>query len=676
LWLRHFLAYTRALPPTGTPHGSIQAADHKPPEPGRGDLIVCGLAGILRHDGGPVQPAVLEAMTAVLAHRGPDGQATRTVGGAGLGHRRLAIVDRSPAGEQPMCDDRGTLWIVCNGEIYNHLELRRELERRGFAFRSRCDTEVILYLYRLYGDDCVQHLRGMFAFALWDSERRRLLLARDRFGEKPLFYMDDGEQFCFASELKSLQRHPAFPWDVDPAAIHRFLAMDYIPAPDSVFAAVRKLPAAHRLVVEAGQARLQRYWRLDYGAQPSGAPLAELQDEVLRRFDESVRLRLMGEVPVGVFLSGGIDSNTIASAVSRVSGQPVRTFTIGFDDPRHDESRYAREAARALGTEHHERVLAPNLEALLPRVVAHFDEPFGDPSAIPTWCLAEMAGRHITVALSGEGGDEAFAGYQRYRKHQIARRAWLLPGPLRRALGQMLRKVLPTALPGAQPLRGAADLLTAREATLDEVYGRWLLHCDGATAGRLYAPGLRDAVELEDPVRLLAGLLGSSGARDPVNAMLDVDQQTYLADDLLLKLDVAAMAHAVEGRSPFLDHEFAAFVAAIPGRYKLRHGTGKWLLRRALRGRLPPAVLSRGKRGFGLPLDQWLAGPLRPLLHDTLASRAARERGLFEPRAVQAMLDEGPSHKPQQAHLLWNLLVLELWFGAAKTWRTGPQHTA
>lgn len=627
---------------------------------------MCGLAGIVRHDGEAVQPALLEAMTTVLAHRGPDGQGARILGAAGLGHRRLAIVDRSPAGDQPMCDDRGTLWIICNGEIYNHVALRRDLEQRGFSFRSRSDTEVILYLYRLYGDDCVNHLRGMFAFALWDSEARRLLLARDRFGQKPLYYMNDGEQFCFASELKSLRQHPAFRGQLDPTAIHRFLAMDYIPAPDSVYATVRKLPAAHRLVVESGQLRLHRYWRLDYGAPARREPLAGLQEELLRRFEEAVRMRLMGEVPVGVFLSGGIDSNAIACAVSRVSSQPVRTFSIGFDDPGHDESRQARAAADMLGTEHHELVLAPDLESLLPKVVAHFDEPFGDPSAIPTWCLSEMAGRHITVALSGEGGDEAFAGYPRYRKHQFARRIWLLPRPLRLALGRALQNVLPAALPGAHPLRGAADLLTAHERTLAEVYSRWLLHCDVGTAQRLYAPGFRDAVEPRDPVRLLAALFSASVARDPINAMLDVDQQSYLADDLLVKLDMAAMAHSVEGRSPFLDHEFAAFVAALPGHYKLRGGTGKWLLRRAFRGRLPPAVLARGKRGFGLPLERWLAGPLHPLLHDTLASQAARQRGLFEPRAVQALLNAGPRRRPQDLYLLWNLLVLELWFAAAR----------
>jgi asparagine synthase (glutamine-hydrolysing) len=291
------------------------------------------------------------------------------------------------------------------------------------------------------------------------------------------------------------------------------------------------------------------------------------QEELLQRFDESVRLRLMGEVPVGVFLSGGIDSNAIASAVSRVSTQPVRTFTIGFDDPGQDESRQAREAARVLGTEHHELVLAPDLGALLPKVVAHFDEPFGDPSAIPTWCLAEMASGHITVALSGEGGDEAFAGYPRYRKHQVARRVWLLPRPLRLGLGRLLQKALPDDMSGAHPLRGAADLLSAGQPSLGEVYGRWLLHCDAGTAEDLYAPGLRDAVRLGEPTRLLAGLFDASAARDPVNAMLDVDQQTYLADDLLPKLDVTAMAHSVEGRSPFLDHEFAGFVAAIPGAY-------------------------------------------------------------------------------------------------------------
>lgn len=623
---------------------------------------MCGISGIVQTNGAPVPAGLLQRMNDVLAHRGPDRQDTRILGSTGLGHRRLAIVDRSPAGDQPMCDDSGHLWIVCNGEIYNHDVLRKMLEQRGFRFKSRSDTEVILYLYRLYGDDCVDYLRGMFAFAIWDTQAQRLLMSRDRFGQKPLFYTHQEGRFAFASELKSLRQDPELALEIDPGAIHQFLTMDSVPAPGSIYESVKKLPAAHQLVLEDGKIRLRRYWRLDYGTESKDIPPADLAQQVRERLGESIRMRLMGEVPVGIYLSGGIDSNAIASMVCRESSHKVMSFSIGFNESSHDEGGFARRSAQFLGTEHHELVLSPDLESLIPSIVAHFDEPFGDPSAIPTWCLSEMASRHITVALSGEGGDEAFAGYPRYRKHGVARALWSLPQPLRKASGQILGRLLPSLSHRRITLWGLTDLLDASDQTLNQLYGRWLFHNDNNTANNLYTADFAAAAELDAPSSLLAKLFAESNATDPVNAMLDVDQRSYLANDLLTKLDMAAMAHSVEGRSPFLDHEFAAFVATIPGQFKLRGKTGKWILRQAFQGLMEPTVLDREKRGFGIPLPVWLGGPLKELLHDTLLSRASLERGLFNRGQLQSLVEGPPDHEPHTCYLLWNLLVLELWF--------------
>jgi len=626
---------------------------------------MCGISGIVQYDGRPVPQDLLDRMTSVLAHRGPDHQGTRILGSVGLGCRRLAIVDRSPAGQQPMCDSGETIWIVCNGEIYNHDALRKMLEQQGFRFKSRSDTEVILYLYRLYGDDCVNYLRGMFAFAIWDTENQRLLLTRDRFGQKPLYYANQSGRFSFASEIKSLRQDEGLPLDIDPAAIHRFLTMDYIPAPGSIFRAVNKLPAAHQLVFEKGKISLRCYWRLDYAVPPNRLPVAELEHEIISRLGEAVKLHLMGEVPWGVYLSGGIDSNAVAALVCRHSSQNVKTFSIGFKQASHDESAFARTAASHLGTEHHELILSPDRPELVPKIVGHFDEPFGDSSAVPTWCLSEMAGRHITVALAGEGGDEAFAGYDRYRKHRIARALWLLPRTARHASGAILRRLLPLSLPADSPLWRLADVLNGRHKSLDHLYSQWLFHNSAQTAGLLYSAEFAAAASLDDPVEWLVDLFAHSAATDPVNAMLDVDQRSYLADDLLPKVDIASMAHSVEVRSPFLDHEFAAFAASIPGHHKLRGKTGKWILRRALEGLVEPTVLRREKRGFGLPVAAWLGGPWRELLRDTLLSQAARERGLFDHAYVKHLVEGQAMHAPQASYLLWNLLVLELWFRSA-----------
>jgi asparagine synthase (glutamine-hydrolysing) len=623
---------------------------------------MCGISGIVQNDGNRVSARLLDKMTRVLAHRGPDNHSTKILGKAGLGHRRLAIVDLSPAGHQPMCDDTETIWIVCNGEIYNHLELRQQLERQGFKFRSHNDTEVILYLYRLYGDDCVQHLRGMFAFAIWDIKKQRLMMARDRFGQKSLFYSDINGQFMFASELKSLKQNPALPTEINPSVLHRFISMDYIAAPDSIFKAVRKLPAAHQLVMEAGQVSIKRYWQLDYSQKMASTSLADRETELAELFDESVRLRLMGEVPVGVYLSGGIDSNSIAAAACRVSGQQVKTFSLGFNEKSADESQQARVAAEFLGTKHREIILQPDLENLLPVIARHMDEPFGDPSAVPTWCLSEMASQHITVALSGEGGDEALAGYSRYRKHQIAHRLWALPKTVRQGLAALLKKLLPASVALDHPLRGLADLLASGEQSLDKLYSRWLLHCDAALARDLYTHGFQQAISIQDPVSFLADLFASSNANGAINSMLDVDQKSYLGNDLLPKLDMCMMAHSMEGRSPFLDHKLAAFMAALPEGDKLHAGEGKWILRRALAGQVAPGVMKREKRGFGLPLNAWLGGPLYDMLHDTLLSQSAQTRCLFRASTLTKLIDFTRVGHPTHCFLLWNLLMLELWF--------------
>lgn len=622
---------------------------------------MCGIAGIVGKAGQPVAMDVLRDMTRALGHRGPDDHDTRQLDGAGLGHRRLSIVDLTAAGRQPMSTEDGRLWTVYNGEIYNHVSLRRDLEKLGYRFHTKTDTEVLLNLYREYGDRCVERLRGMFAFAIWDCDRRRLLMMRDRFGQKPLYYMKVDSTLVFSSELRSLARHPDMPRDVDPASIHRFLSLDYIPAPETVYRGVYKLPAAHGLVYEDGQIRVYPYWRLDYGGPPLAGGRNERREELLQRFDEAVKLQLMGEVPVGVFLSGGIDSNSIAASISGITGQRVETFSIGFSDPEADESGQARDAARFLGTRHHERIMEPRLDDLLPRIVSHFGEPFGDPSALPTWSLAEMAGEHITVALSGEGGDEALAGYPRYPKHLLARRIWMIPPGLRRKFGSLLTGVLPDAVSPSHPLRGLADLLAQGASELPEIYGRWLMHCDPKTARSLYATDFSGRLELSDPGGYLRDLFSDTSADTLLNAMLDVDQRSYLADCLLPKLDMCTMAHSVEGRSPFLDHELAEFMARLPERDKLHRGEGKWLFRRALADRVAPGVMHRPKRGFGLPLAKWLSGPLQELLRDTLG----RSKGFFRTPELERLLDRGgpagAGWHPTEPYLIWNLLVLELW---------------
>ena len=624
---------------------------------------MCGICGILNFDpASPVDPAVLKGMADLLAHRGPDGEGFHHDGPLGLGHRRLAIIDLSEAAAHPLPNEDETVWIVFNGEIYNFQALREDLLARGHVFRSKGDTETILHLYEEEGPACVRRLRGMFAFALWDARRRELVLARDRLGKKPLYYWHrPGRGFAFASEPKAFLAHPEFRAEPDAAALHLYLTHQYVPAPRSAFRGVGKVPPAHVLRVGDGQVRLERYWTLPF-APKRAEPEAALTEELRARVAEAVRLRLISDVPLGAFLSGGVDSGVVVALMAGLNAGPVKTFSIGFAEPEYDELRYARQVAERFGTEHHEAVVRPDAVAILPRLVWHYNEPFADSSAVPSLYLAEMTRRHVTVALNGDGGDEAFAGYPRYRAARLARTYRVLPPPLRRAL-----EAAAAALPAGRAKGPAARAQRfLRGAGLDPLrrYAVWMSHFDDGQKAALCTPEFLARAEGDGPDYLAAafGAAAGAGAVDPRDVLLAVDVATYLPEDLLAKMDIATMAFGLEARSPLLDHEVMEFAAALPPGLKLRGGTGKYLLKRAFADRLPPALLHRRKMGFGVPLDHWFRHDLRDLAHDTLLGQRARTRGLFRPEAVARLLEEHARGRAAWQYHLWNLLVLELWF--------------
>lgn len=621
---------------------------------------MCGICGAVARD--PARPADLAAvrrMSRALAHRGPDGDGLVADGPAALASRRLAIVDRSPAGAQPMRLPEAPVWIVHNGEIYNHAEERRRLAGRGHAFVSRSDTEVLLRLYLDQGADCLDRLDGMYAFAVWDGRSRELFAARDPLGKKPFHYRESPDQFAFASEIKALLAAGGTP-AVDPAAIHHFLSFDYVPGADSAFRGLHKLPPGHWLRYRGGELRLGRYFRPHLARRSPVPSPAEAAAEIRRRLAAAVDKRRADEVPMGVFLSGGIDSSAITALLAAASGAPIRTFSVAFDEPNHDERHWAARVARRFGTEHREFVVTPALADELPRVVAQFDEPFGDPSALPTYFLAREARREITVALTGEGGDELFAGYDRYRLDALARRWLALPAPVRRAAAAALRPIERGPFSPEHSLRRAARLAAFRPQSAGERYGRWLLHFDAREKQRLYSPEFAAAAP-ESSEHLLDTQLAAGDGDDPLARVLAADTLGYLAGDLLVKADVASMAHGLEVRCPFLDRQLVDYVSGLPSEYKLRGATRKWILRRALAELLPAAVLHRPKRGFGLPLAGWLRGPLRPLVREVLLSPRAAARGYFRVGELRRLVDEHERGVRPAPFELWNLLVLELW---------------
>ena len=620
---------------------------------------MCGIAGQLRFDGRPADASAVERMSLALFHRGPDDGGVWTEGPVGLGSRRLAVIDLSPRGHMPMHSADGTLSIAYNGEIYNFQALRAELERDGHAFRSNSDTEVLLKAYEVFGPACVTRLRGMFAFAIWDARRQRLMIARDRLGKKPCFYLSAPAGLWFASEPRVLLQDPEVTAAVDPAAIQQFLALGYVPAPASAFRGFRKLSPAHYLLVEAdGRQSLTRYWDPGHVRMESLGH-EEAADRLLERLEEAVRLRLIADVPVGAFLSGGIDSSLIVALMRRVSSGRVRTFSIGFESDEYNELDHARTVARHCDTEHREFVVRPDAAAILPRLVWHYSEPFGDSSALPSFYLSQMARAHVTVALNGDGGDEAFLGYDRYRAASLAASLDAVPRVVRRALA-LPRYLLPVRGPKS-PIARAGRLLDGLALDEGERYARWMSIFTAEDMRRLYTAEFADAVAGMDPlatvVRAVDGSLLATAAERAAAADLD----TYLPDDLLVKMDIASMAHSLELRSPLLDHLVVELAFSMPLEHKLRGATQKRILRTLAARLLPAEIVARPKAGFGVPLEHWLRGPMQEFAREILLDSRSLRRGYFQPAALAALIDDHAAGRAKHHSRIWLLLVLEIW---------------
>jgi asparagine synthase (glutamine-hydrolysing) len=620
---------------------------------------MCGIAGMLAEPGRLADSRLLRAMTGILAHRGPDGDGHHEDGRVGLGHRRLSIIDLA-TGEQPMSNDDASLWITFNGEIYNYRELRRELESRGYRFRTASDTEVIIKAYEAFGPDCVQRLRGMFAFAMWDARRRRLFLARDRAGIKPLVYAWNGRRLLFASEIKALLQDPDLVREVDSEALRDYLTFLYVPGPKTMFRGIRKLPPASYLLLDAdgGEPVIQRYWRLEF--RPEAGRREEEWTEGLRaHLADAVQSHLVSDVPIGAFLSGGVDSGSVVALMARAGQGPVRTFSIGFEDQAFDEVGYARQVAQRYGTDHYEFVVKPDALEALPRLAWQFDEPFADSSALPTYYVSKITREHVTVGLSGDGGDEHFAGYTRYA------RALALHRRLDRGAGRLLRPLLALGgrlLPTGARGQGYLSLLGA-----DPVERYYQI----MTGGRIGA--LRDILHAEVRDSVMPGLgaarfrahAGAAPERDYVAAMQRIDIETYLPEDILTKVDRTSMLVSLEARVPLLDHVLMEYVATMPTALKLSNAGGKAIFKRAMGEALPPDVLSRPKMGFGVPLARWFRGELGDHAREVLLDGRTRRRGLLDTVAVGRLLEEHRSGRRERATMLWTLLCLEEW---ARIW--------
>jgi asparagine synthase (glutamine-hydrolysing) len=623
---------------------------------------VCGIAGKVVV-AGEVNEALLERMCEVVRHRGPDARGTFIGEGAGLGIQRLAIIDLE-TGDQPIENEDGTVVVVLNGEIYNYRELRLELERAGHRFATRSDTEVIVHLYEDLGDDCVHRLRGMFGFALWDRRRRRLLLARDRLGKKPLFYARRDGTLWFGSEAKSILQDPTVPRTVDLDAIDAFLHFGYVPDPLSAFAGLRKLPPAHLLTWERGSVQTRRYWRLRYTPKADHRTPEEAHEAIRETLVEATRLRMRSDVPLGAFLSGGIDSTAVVAAMSIGSGTTVKTFSVGFDVESFDETDRAREVAELFGTDHTELRLEPHAIEVLPTLVWHYGEPFADDSAIPSLYLAEAARRHVTVALNGDGGDEGFAGYDHYRSGTIAHRLRWVPRPVADTVGAVSRAVAgdPPRLSLARRARSLATAVTLPESDLRAFMSAIFTEPERA---RLYTDEFVRELEELTPLsapHVVPRALESSDAPTPLERLLDADVQTYLPSDLLVKMDIATMTHSLEVRSPLLDHVFMELAASLPAQLKRRGTSSKIALKDALRQWVPDHILDRPKMGFDVPLAAWFRGELRALPHDVLLDDRSLERGIFREQGIRTLIDHHLSGRADNSRKLWALLQLELWF--------------
>jgi asparagine synthase (glutamine-hydrolysing) len=621
---------------------------------------MCGICGLASFDKGHVDRSVLDSMNATLIHRGPDSHGVFVNQSVGLAARRLAIIDLA-GGDQPIANEDGSIRVVQNGEIYNYRELRAELERGGgHQFSTRSDTEVLVHLYEDHGLDFVSRLRGMFAIALWDDRKRRLVIARDRFGIKPLYYRLQDGSLAFASELKALLRLPDFSRTIDLDALDAFLAFGFVPAPLTIFQQARKLPPGTMLVWHGeadSEPQIERY------ARPSPVPADQvrseddetLAEELRERLRDSVQAHLVADVPVGVFLSGGIDSSLLVALAAEVSSGPVKTFTVGFEERHFDERSAARLVAERYATDHHEIVMRPDGVTLLPQLAEVFDEPFADASAIPTYLISQLARQHVKVALSGEGGDEFFGGYNYYVGHRLAP----LAGPLATAVRPLVER-LPTSSVKASTLDWQAKRFVrgARLKALERHYA-WKTYVEPEERADLVLPERRGT---QDPLDLLSARYAQTEGAEELARLMDLDIGIFLVDDMLVKTDRASMAHSLEARVPILDPKVAELTLALPSRLKVRAFAKKRLLKRAAQPLLPTSIINGEKRGFSIPRARWLRHELQPFVREVLSEQELRRQGFFHPEVVTSMIDAHVAERADNGRKIWTLLVFSLWF--------------
>jgi len=632
---------------------------------------MCGITGALWTEAGKaIDEGTLHRMVEVLAHRGPDGEGFYNAGlrlepgheavpGVALGHRRLAIIDLA-GGHQPMANEDQSVWIVFNGEIYNFRDLRKRLEGAGHRFQTHSDTETIVHLYEDTGVDFVRHLNGMFALAIWDSRRQQLVLARDRLGEKPLVYRCEPGRLLFASELKSLLEVPGVPRELDPQAVDAYLTYQYVPHPQTIYRGIAKLPPGHVAVYCGDRLEVKPYWEPDFQAEVD-RPARDDAQELRDLLTSAVEMRLESDVPLGAFLSGGIDSTIIVGLMQKLSRQPVRTFSIGFPVPEYDETHYAAIAAKQSGTLHQTFRVEPDAVAVLPKLVWHYDEPFADSSAVPTWYLSQVTRQHVTVALTGDGGDELFAGYPRYRAVWLG--SWFdrLPRWVRPLLAGRYWQRLP-ASPRQKSFRRRlkrfAEMLSQPPLRR---YLEWISIFGEARRAELYSPEFLASLSESDPLGFLESRWARSSGRDSVSSIALTDLVTYLPCDLMNKVDIASMAHGLECRPPFLDHRVVELAAQMPLRRKFRAGRGKRILLEAFADVLPGEIRHRSKMGFGIPLDHWFRGPLAAFTREILLDKRTFDRGMFRKETVTRLVEDHLDGRFDHAYRIWALLVLELW---------------
>jgi asparagine synthase (glutamine-hydrolysing) len=622
---------------------------------------MCGIVGIAYTKTNQVEREILEKMNRAIVHRGPDEDGFYLKENIGLAMRRLAIIDLK-GGQQPIFNQDKTKAIVFNGEIYNFQELRADLENNGHQFYTNSDTEIIVHLYDRYGVDCVQHLRGMFVFAIWDGKEKSLFIARDRVGKKPLLYSHQPNgDLIFGSEFQALLQHPAVSREVDYEAIHHYLSYLCVPAPLTAFKQIRKLEPGHWLMWKNGEVKTHRYWLPDFHSKIKISE-QEAEEETLRLLREATKMRMISEVPLGAFLSGGVDSSTVVALMAEASEKPVKTFSIGFEEEDFSELKYAKIVAEHIGAEHHEFIVKPNAIEILPTLVEHYGEPYADSSAIPTYYVSKETRKHVTVALNGDGGDESFAGYERYLAMRLSEKYHKVPAILRKGLIETAVNLIPTSELKRSRARDLKRFVKAASLPKVERYLRWVGAIDKETKNSLYTENFRNQVKSFDSAQFLKQWFDKSNGSGIVDATMFTDQMTYLPNDLLVKVDIASMANSLEARSPLLDHKVIEFAASLPESIKLKGAENKSLLKKVGSRLVPREILYRKKMGFGVPITHWLRGELKDFLRENLLSEQFAKRGIIDKNAVEKLVNEHISAEKDNVWQLWTLLMLELWF--------------